>query len=1146
MRIICDGMDAYAQYAVSIQNGGNPHLLMLGFFGRAKTKIKAIKQCLGDEKAHFSMMEGYHSYTYRTTISERWWGAFQTMNRGRERFTYCVAVAEAVGKRFLFTSNSTEDKDWYEFLMKNYKLPLLKEWIPTIREECIRVADGVVRASTSIKYDAGYKIPSITLNGMDIPVNEIMVYDFLKMNEESFEKIVSRLLRNGKIRFTEKPQKPLIFQGMDEYFLNYGTLAVENLTKKINPLTELRANVSNLALKQKSLFPQQAASVEGICAMYREGISYAVLNHGMGCGKTLEAASACEAIAVEKYLKAHPGKTLKDAYERDDLIHYRTIIMAPGHLVEKWASEIREEIPYAKTTVITELSQLVQLREDGRTPANGKEFFIVGKDKVKLGSQQSPVPTKIASKFMALSMCEDCFESDGRVVYKKGFGQDAFCPSCRGNNFVPSPQTQLGKFVGLVCPVCGELLLTYRNISNDSDVFLNTPESLVLHPKDFASPNQANSTCYHCGASLWSASCKPLIMGNVGKERRPKWYKVSHPVNYSGKSTKTAWVLRGFEEEYQCSQVNAKTLVEQKRQYGPRRVAMSRYIKKYLKGYFDFCILDECHKYLGESAQAVSAHSLIKASKFTMALTGTISNGTAECFYNLFYMLEPHRMLEMGYEYSSGEKFRFSKEFGCVETIYSLPSNTDLSRISKNATSRGKVLVPAKVKPGISPVLFGKMLMDRCLFMDISDLSAYLPALKEEVRVVDGEPEVMRAYRGTIDCLKDASKSGAGQGVLSIMLQFGLNYLDKPYDRSPVMHPFVQDCMICRPKNFEQYGEPKNLLPKEIELVNIVNSELSEGRNCFIYATATASAESNVLERLKMVIEQNCSLTGRVEIIRSETPAASEREAYFHKRASEGIRVFICNPKCVETGLDFCFKYEGVSYNYPTLIFYQISYELATIWQASRRAYRLSQKEECRNFYLAYNHSLQVTALQIMAKKQVATAAIQGHFSAEGLASMAQGVDARTLLAEALAKNDNGNADELAGMFDVLNSQASEVEDAYTNFIPSKTFYELVGKDAESVSGMASMFEEAFANFNAFSGSVEEDNAGESLGDFEAAFDSLFEKMFDAMFSNVPVVGKTEDVGTEPVQKLTFDVPVQRTKKKRKDVEGQMLLFAVS
>lgn len=159
---------------------------------------------------------------------------------------------------------------------------------------------------------------------------------------------------------------------------------------------------------------------------------------------------------------------------------------------------------------------------------------------------------------------------------------------------------------------------------------------------------------------------------------------------------------------------------------------------------------------------------------------------------------------------------------------------------------------------------------------------------------------------------------------------------------------------------------------------------------------------------------------------------------------------------------------------------------------------------------------------------------------------MAQGVDARTLLAEALAKNDNGNADELAGMFDVLNSQASEVEDAYTNFIPSKTFYELVGKDAESVSGMASMFEEAFANFNAFSGSVEEDNAGESLGDFEAAFDSLFEKMFDAMFSNVPVVGKTEDVGTEPVQKLTFDVPVQRTKKKRKDVEGQMLLFAVS
>ena len=54
----------------------------------------------------------------------------------------------------------------------------------------------------------------------------------------------------------------------------------------------------------------------------------------------------------------------------------------------------------------------------------------------------------------------------------------------------------------------------------------------------------------------------------------------------------------------------------------------------------------------------------------------------------------------------------------------------------------------------------------------------------------------------------------------------------------------------------------------------------------------------------------------------------------------------------VLTLLDFAFKYNGHHYNYPTLIFYQTGYNLATIWQASRRAFRLNQKSECRNYYL--------------------------------------------------------------------------------------------------------------------------------------------------------------------------------------------------
>lgn len=152
----------------------------------------------------------------------------------------------------------------------------------------------------------------------------------------------------------------------------------------------------------------------------------------------------------------------------------------------------------------------------------------------------------------------------------------------------------------------------------------------------------------------------------------------------------------------------------------------------------------------------------------------------------------------------------------------------------------------------------------------------------------------------------------------------------------------------------------------------------------------------------------------------------------------------------VLTLLDFCFSYKGKQYNYPTLLFYQISYELAVMWQASRRHYRLNQKEECRTYYLAYEQTLQTAALEIMAAKQVATSAIQGKFSTEGLSAMAKGVDARAQLAAALAESDFSSRESLDSMFDVLNAQRNaSSEDGYEDYVPPATFYEIVDLPAK-------------------------------------------------------------------------------------------------
>ena len=86
---------------------------------------------------------------------------------------------------------------------------------------------------------------------------------------------------------------------------------------------------------------------------------------------------------------------------------------------------------------------------------------------------------------------------------------------------------------------------------------------------------------------------------------------------------------------------------------------------------------------------------------------------------------------------------------------------------------------------------------------------------------------------------------------------------------------------------------------------------------------------------------------------------------------------------------------------------------------------------------------MEAAALEIMAKKQIATAAIQGKFSTEGLSAMAKGVDTRTQLAAALSEHDMSSRASLENMFDALNKDV-EVDDTYNSFVPSPTYYELM------------------------------------------------------------------------------------------------------
>ena len=1010
-------------------------LLAVSFFDRSKQLCRAVKAQIS---VGTSAYVGYKRYS---TKGAKYGAVYKPILMKRDRFTLCTVVSQEVSTRYVFTSYEDQWTDLYNFMMWNSKLPLLEEWTEPIIEYLRE--NRVVRRLNYPVNTRGRNSVGIDVGGKVLDAESLIVYDMDLVNEQTLEETVSTLIKQQVIKVSDKQSAPLVFKDFNDYVTKYGPSLVKSLDKVTRPLMPLKGDLDGFAALNKRLFPQQAACVNGIIALKKANSQYGLMVEGMGCGKTVQGASVVDAYFNQKWLEAHPGTELKDVYlaKTEDKPHYRNVVMAPSHLVQKWKEEIEGEVPEARATIIRSLDQLLEIRAAGKE-RKGREWYLISKDFAKLGAQTSPIPVDMAKKYPTGVICKDCFDEDGSYQFKKTDknGRDV-CPKCGGHHFKRITMRFRGEQYGLTCPDCGSLLLKVSAKMFDDDGEDHGGDYLT--PKDFASHTSKNDKCAVCGSHLWGVDAKPIVPIG-GKEPKEKlWKKVSHWKNHQKRNRTTAWVLKGHENDYYHTLNTDLTDIKySKVEYGPRRFAPSAFIKKYLKGYFDFCILDEAHKYeSGGSAQSVAAHALMKASAFTLALTGTITNGKADSLFYLLYMLDPRRMRKFGFEYT--DVLNFSRIYGAVETLYEAGSDEDGVR---NAQSRGRQISSPRVKPGISPKLFTDFLLDKAVFLDLSDLSKYLPKLNEQVVTCELPDEVRENYGYVLNNLKEASRKKGGRSLLSTMLQFGLSYPDKPYGRGPIMHPFFKDDMVSAVPACEAYQNGA-LLPKEEKLVEIVKGEIEENRNCFIYCAYTGSAEMSVLDRLKSVVVKNCNLAGQVLVMEASSPKAEEREAYIHAKAAEGYRVIICNMKLVETGLDFCFMHEGADYNYPSIVFYQLTYELAVMWQASRRHYRLNQTKECRTFYLATEDTLQMAAVQVMAEKQVAASAIQGKFSADGLASMANGVDPRIKLAQMLAEGDNGEGREsLENMFDVMNQSnaGSSDDERYGSYVPPKTWWEVM------------------------------------------------------------------------------------------------------
>lgn len=435
------------------------------------------------------------------------------------------------------------------------------------------------------------------------------------------------------------------------------------------------------------------------------------------------------------------------------------------------------------------------------------------------------------------------------------------------------------------------------------------------------------------------------------------------------------------------------------------RWPVADYLHKRAKGSIDYLVVDEVHESKGDNtAIGHSIGALAAASKRIATLTGTIIGGYAEHLFATLYRVAPNTLVDEGIEW--GDKMPFSEKYGRIERRVTTVEKDKGRYSADNRQSYGTVTsqrTQKYVRPGVMPTLYGRHLIANTIFLSLDEVAADLPPLIEEIISVDMDRELAEEYQRIEDAIKQHLQ-GMGKKrnpqLLGMMLSVLLGYPDKSTGWGDITYEEFNPQLgemdlihVVTPKALNQ----DKIRPKEQALLEYLLAEKAAGRQCWVYTTMTNTRD--VTQRLKRLC-QNAGL--RTEVLTSQVNTRKREE--WISRHGGYLDVCISHPMLVQTGLDLFDKRGG--HNFSTLAFYLTGYSTFVLRQAGCRAYRIGQTLPCKVAYFHYAKTMQARALTLMGKKLVASQAIEGKFSSEGLAAMAgDDVSMEMALAKSLIEN---------------------------------------------------------------------------------------------------------------------------------------------
>lgn len=396
---------------------------------------------------------------------------------------------------------------------------------------------------------------------------------------------------------------------------------------------------------------------------------------------------------------------------------------------------------------------------------------------------------------------------------------------------------------------------------------------------------------------------------------------------------------------------------------GKARWAIAEIFQRKLKNHFHLAIFDEIHQSKGSgTGRGLALHKIMKSARKHLYLTGTLTNGAASSIKSLLWRAFPGELLSKGITHDTSD-ITFSQRYGVVEKV------TVIDDEVTGVHTKQKKAPRIQERPGISSELVSDFLLDKSVFVELSDLGIPLVKIDEIPRIVELDEEHLEEYRKFhVELYEKAMKHQLelGSTAWSSFLPATINYVDHPqlgghvrfgrYDEDKKFHLIDE---VEAPRFPEDY-----ITAKERALLEDIENELKQDRRCIVYTRFTDGYQMN--ERLAKIIKEHGF---SCEIMDSSVPA-SERVDWLEKQTQKGTQVLIMNQRLVEVGLDLI--------DFPTIMFYQLNDDINVVRQASRRSWRLGQHRNCKVFYYIADTTTQLAQFQRLMSRRVAAMIVEG------------------------------------------------------------------------------------------------------------------------------------------------------------------------